>query len=340
MSTTSQLTDFSDLYTDLQNRVRVATSVTATENQAKRYINIALQDMHVGNGEVFWWAQREEILRTKAPYSTGTVVATKGSTTITGTSTLWNTSDDFGVANVVVGGKITFAGSTDIYEIATVASDTSATLTTAFISTTLSAADYEYFEEDYALDDDFLRPVDLTMFSDKLEIDLIGAPQFRKTYPRRNITGRPRIATLIARDPSGDANVIRRVRFWKPPDDEYLIPYGFVTNKLATSSSGTRAANLSADTDEPIVPLAYRHTIVFHALYHWYRDKKDDQRSQEAKLEYQDMILRIQRDTEIGAPRPRIQPRVSSYKRRAQRPWSGARTTKHVTGPAFDELRQ
>ncbi len=296
--------------------------------------------MHIGYGEIFWWAQREAILRTKAKYTTGTVVATKGSTTITGTSTLWNTNDDFGVTNMTVGGKIVFAGSTDVYETATVVSDTSATLTTAFISTTLSAADYTYFEEDYALDGDFLRPVDLTMFSDKLEIPLIGAPKFRKSYPRRNIPGRPRIATLIAKNPSSDVNVIRRVRFWKPPDDEFLLPYGFVTNKLAVSSSGTLAANLSADTDEPIVPLSYRHTIVFHALYHWYRDKKDDQRSQEAKVEYQDMILRIQRDTEIGAPRPQIQPRVSSYKRRAQRPWSGSRTTKHVTGSAFDELRR
>jgi hypothetical protein len=48
VSSTSQLTTFSDIYTDLQNRVRVTTSVTATETQAKRYINIALQDMHLG----------------------------------------------------------------------------------------------------------------------------------------------------------------------------------------------------------------------------------------------------------------------------------------------------
>ena len=48
MSATSQLTTFSDLYTDLQNRVRVTTGVTATENQAKRYINIALHDLHLG----------------------------------------------------------------------------------------------------------------------------------------------------------------------------------------------------------------------------------------------------------------------------------------------------
>ena len=47
MSATTQVTDFSDLYTDLQNRARVATSITATEEQAKRYVNTSLHDIHM-----------------------------------------------------------------------------------------------------------------------------------------------------------------------------------------------------------------------------------------------------------------------------------------------------
>ena len=90
MSATSQPTDFSDLFTDLQNRVHVITGVTATANQAKRYINIALHDMHLGFGEKFYWAEREAQLITHAEYTTGTVAVTIGSTTITGTSTAWN----------------------------------------------------------------------------------------------------------------------------------------------------------------------------------------------------------------------------------------------------------
>ena len=91
MSSTSQVTTFADLYTDLQNRVRVTTSVTATENQAKRYINIALQDMHLGFDYTFPWAERSGRLITQPQYTTGTVTATIGSTAITGTSTTWNT---------------------------------------------------------------------------------------------------------------------------------------------------------------------------------------------------------------------------------------------------------
>ena len=59
MSATSQVTTYLDMFTDLQNRVHVTTGVTATQNQAKRYINIALIDMHIGFGEKFYWAERQ-----------------------------------------------------------------------------------------------------------------------------------------------------------------------------------------------------------------------------------------------------------------------------------------
>src|SRR3990167_1087343 len=98
MSTTSQYTDFSDLYTALQNAVRVTTGVTATENQAKRALNVALHDMHVGFDYRFPWAERQGRLIVRPTYTTGTVTIDKGSTTLTGTSTVWTTTDDFGLA--------------------------------------------------------------------------------------------------------------------------------------------------------------------------------------------------------------------------------------------------
>lgn len=339
MSTTTQPTDFSDLYTDLQNRVRVTTGSTATENQAKRYINIGLQDMHIGFGEKFWWAERKDVLRTHAQYGTGSVSTTQGSTAIIGSGTLWDTANDFSENNMRAGGKITFGGS-EVYEISAIASDTTATLVTEFISSAISGGSYTYFEDEYALSDDFLRPIDLQSFSDAMAIDLISRTQFRRQIPRNNVVGRPQIATLITKDPSGDAELRRRVRFYKPPDSVYLIPYSFVTNKLATSSAGNRQTALSADTDEPIVPLAYRHAIVLHALWHWYRDKKDDARSQEVAQEWAGLMERIVGDAEIGVtPRPRLRPQLGRKMRQAVRPWSGASRGRHVTGTRFDEIR-
>jgi len=65
MAATDTPTTFTELYTALLNRVRADTSVTATANQAKRYINIALHDIHIGFGESFPWAERSAVLGPK-----------------------------------------------------------------------------------------------------------------------------------------------------------------------------------------------------------------------------------------------------------------------------------
>jgi len=321
MSATTQYTTFSDLYTGLQQAARVTTGVTATENQAKRYINIALQDMHLGQGEKFPWAERSAILVTHPGYSTGTLTATKGSTTITGSGTAWNTNNDFSVANMRAGGKIRINGGVEIYEISSVGSDTSATLTSRFTQTTVSGASYVYFEDEYALASDFLRPIDLRQFSDGIEIELIQRTEFRRRYPRNYIIGKPEVACLIDKAPSGSTTLVRKIVFHKPPDAAYSIPYSYVTGNLVVSSAGAAQTGFSADGDEPIVPLRYRHAILLHALYNWYCDQKDDSRSGEVQAEYTNLMVRIMGDFDNGTGRPQFRPRVSNYASRARRPW-------------------
>lgn len=339
MSSTTQLTDFSDLFTDLQNRVRVTTAVTATETQAKRYINIALQDMHLGFDYRFPWAERSARLVTQAQYTTGTITATQGSASITGAGTAWNTANAFSVNNMRANGKIRIAGSLVPYSVQTVSSDTGATLTSKFTETTQTAQTYVYYEDEYDLASDFLRPVDMQQFSDEVSIGLISRTEFRQRYPNNAVPGRPTVACIIDFAPSGNTTPIRRVRFHQPPATAMTIPYSYITSNLAVSAAGAGQLNLAANSDEPIVPLRYRHAIVFHALYHWYRDKKDDSRSQEAKGEYTDVMVRIASDTEVGGVRPQIRPRVSAYARSAQRPWSGTTGSRYVTGGRFDRMR-
>ena len=322
MSATSQYTDFSDLYTGLQNAVRVTTGVTATENQAKRYINVALQDMHLGQDYKFPWAEREAILVTQPKYTTGTLSVSQGGTTLTGLSTAWNTNNAFGLTNMQVGGKIQINGGAEVYEISAAASDTSATITSKFTPDTVSAGSYVYFEDEYSLASDFLRPVDIRRFSTVMIIDLIGRTEFRRKYPRNYVTGKPSVATLIDKAPSGNTTPIRKVRFHKPPDIAYSLPYSYITSQLVVSATGTAQTGFLADTDEPIVPLRYRHAILYHALYVWYRDKKDDSRSLEVKGEYEGIMVRTSNDVEIGASRPVIRPRISHYIRKAKSPYS------------------
>jgi len=324
VSSTSQLTTFSDLYTDLQNRVRVTTGISATETQAKRFINIALHDMHIGNQYKFPWCERHGTLITRAPYSTGTASIAVGSTTLTGASTAWNTADSYSVTNMRAGGKVTVAGTTDIYRVSSVASDTSATLGTKYVaSSDASGSDYRYFEDEYALASDFLRPVDLQLFSSAFHIPIVSRTEFRARYPRPNVPGRPRVACLFDEGFSGSTTPIRKVVFFPYPDTAYIIPYAYITTAVGVDSSGANLTSLSSDTDEPIVPLVYRHAIVLHALAHWYRDKKDDGRSDQAMAEYVDIVTRIVSDHDIGThATAHIQPMSSQYTRVAKRPYT------------------
>lgn len=339
MAATGQVGTFAELYTDLQNRVREQTSVTATENQAKRYINTALFDMHVGTAENLPWAERRAVLVTQPKYTTGTVTITQGSTSLAGASTTWDTANAFGVKNMRAGGKILISGSPEVYEIASVASDTAATLASAFVSDDVSAVSYTYFEDEYALSANFLRPLHVSSFDLDGEVQLLARDEFQRRFVRNSVTGKPVAATIMDLAFSGSATPVRKVRFYRPPDQAYSIPYAFITNKLAVNSSGTELEEMSSDTDEPIIPKRYRHAIVLHALMNWYRDKKDDDRSSEAGNAYGELMVRILGDTELGQRKPRFQPRLSHYKVRAQRPYRTASGRHYVAGSRFDEMR-
>ena len=338
MSATSQYTDFSDLYLGLQHRVRVTTGTTATTEQAKNYINIALHDFNLGFQYKLPWLERQAQIRTHAPYTTGTVSVSVGGTAVTGSATLWNTTNSYGEANARTTGKILFEGSTDIYPITTVASDTSITITNKYVgSAALSGADYTYFEDTYDLASDFLRPMDFQFFSQARNIQLIPRDEFRRRFPRPNVAGNPEYACLLDLAPNGSTSPIRRVQFYPYPSTTLIIPYTYVTNAVGVSSAGASLTSLSSDTDEPLIPLRYRHAVVYHALYHWYRDKRDDARSQEAKAEYTDIMLRIVDDQDFGAPtKAHIHP-ANMYS--AKRPYRGGLNGRVVTGPRFDQGR-
>lgn len=336
MSVTQQPTTFSDLYTALENALRVTTGVTATQNQSKRAINVALHDMHLGTDYKFPWAERAGKLLVRDQYTTGTVTITRGSTTLTGSSTVWTTTDDFGIANARANGKIRIAGNLTPYTVSSVGGAGTITLTSMFTEDDVTDGTYVYYEDEFDLASDFLRPVDIQRFSDQVPIELIGRTEFRRRYPTNSVPGRPQVATLIDYAPSGNTTPIRRVRFHPPPSTAMTIPYTYITGNLAVSSAGVAAANLSADSDEPIVPLRYRNAIVLHALYQMYRDKKDDSRADQVKAEYTDIMLRIMSDVEIGAPRPQIRPRVSGYAMSAKRPWGGSGSRKYDVNGGFD----
>jgi len=339
MSSTTQPTTFDDLYTELLNRTRSVTTVTAITNQARRYINMALYDMVMGFEYQMPWLERQSHILTHDDYTTGTVTTTVGSTTLTGASTLWNTANSYAQNNARTTGKLLLGGGAEIYTISAIGSDTSITMNERFTPTTaLSASTYIYFEDEYALAADFLKPIDWRVFSTALNIPIVGRNEFRRKYPRPNQGGTPKVATIQDRGFGTSTTPVRRVQFYPYPTATLMIPYSYITSNLAVGTDGVETAQLVDVDDEPNLPRGYRHLILLNALYLWYRDKKDDARAQSAQADYIEGVRRLVQDTEPGLPRhAQITPRIGSYEAMARKPYSGiARGKRYSHNDSFD----
>jgi hypothetical protein len=332
MSSSGQVQDFQDLYTDLTNRLKNTITDTNLLTVAKRLINIALHDIIIS--DKYEWGKRWATIVTQPSYTTGTVAASKGSTTVTGTDTLWNTNNDFGVPNVRAGGKIKI--SSEVYEVASVASDTSLTLRSTYTRDDITGGSYIYFEDEYSPAADF----DEIMMSQKMigdiEIPVIQNDKFFRAYVRNDILGQPRVATVIDREFGSDTSRVQKIVFSPSPNDSWLVRYRYATTYLAVDSSGTEKTQLVDDTDEPIIPLKYRHVIVLHALKMGYLTTKDDNRYQAVGHEYNELIQRMKVDTGAADPQPMLE-----IKRPSSVYWGrGARRARRFsTGTEFEELR-
>lgn len=347
MTTSTTPTTFSDLITATLNAVRGSTTASgADETVAKRLLNQGLSDLHVQ--EPWPWSERRDVILTHAEYTTGSLsVASTARTALEGTNTLWNTTvSGMGFTNARVGGKVQIGAESEVYVVSALTSDTAITLQTRYTGgqTTATAyavayGTYSYFEDEYALASDFWRLIDTRSFSDAIDIEILGRAEFYRTYPRNDTPGTPQQCTIIELGPSGSVSLRPRVLFHPPPEKVYTIPYRYVTNNLAVSSTGTGATDLSAAGDEPIIPLRYRHVLVYYAIREWYRDRKDDARSQEANAEYTDLVKRMKNDSFPEKDTPRLVPARSHYRASVAGPM-GYRGTRYTANPGrWDQLR-
>ena len=337
MSSTTNVLDFSDIYTEILNKMRQPTNVTAITAQAKRYANTALHDMVFGFEYKLPWLERSSFITTMAPYTTGTVAVTRGSVTVTGTDTLWTTANVYNVNNARTSGKLSFGGG-DIYTISAVGGAGTITMHQRYVAGEDLAAgsSYTYFEDEYALPSDFLKPIDYQCFSQALNIPIVGRNDFRRMYPSPRISGKPTVATILDKAFTTTSTQPMSVQFYPYPNTNLIIPNTYITKNLAVSSAGVESTSMSGDTDEPALPVRYRNALVSFAIAKWYRDKKDDARADAANNDYMTEVTRVVSDQRIGANTTmQITPKVGLY---GSRPYSGSRT-RFSTNNSFDSFR-
>lgn len=334
----------SELRTDFLEKAKEVTGVTAINTIVNRFLNQANHDIHL---ERWPWAERRTTIRTFDPYTTGTVdVAITNLTTrrtVTGTTTAWATTNSFGDTNAQVGMKMTLGATGVVHLISTVDSGTQITLESATPYMGDSALDdsgYAIYQDEYSLPSDFDDVVDARFFDEDRKIQIIGAQDFYLRYARNSVRQAPVVATLIELGPSGSVSLRRRVVFGPAPDKQYIVPYRYYTTNLAVSSTGVGAANLSADADQPIIPLRWRQGLVYKALQLWHLSRqKNSEMATFWGSEYATLMLRARASRSSADDRPIIRPRIGGYMAHARRPWTTP-SQRLTTGSRWDSLQE
>jgi hypothetical protein len=348
MSDTTQFTTYADLYNGLLKAIRSDRSNSETVEQAKRYINTALADMHIGFAEKVPWALRDYSFSTTTTFTDIITVVGPITNSDSPNTVEYNT---YTLANVDTNDYL--AG----HKIAVTSTPTptstglEGTVRDAVLAT--SPAVVKVYQTGMAVDDqvrvyqdevempaDFMRLAGNTVKLGSRDIPVIGRVEFRHRFAGDYSINRPQAATLIDSTDIIAGLDNRKLRLFPIPNAVERGHITYVTKLLVTASDGTWQQEFSADADEPIVPRRYRHAIFYHALSNWYRDRKDDVRSQEAKAEYVEIMNRITNDVEAGQSNMSIRPNTRGYRRKSNRPYGGGRGGgRRYDFGAFDELR-
>ncbi len=347
MSDTTQFTTFSDLYNGLLKAIRSDRSNSETIEQAKRYINTALADIHLGFAEKVPWALRD--------YSFSTTTTFTDTVTVVGLNFIEGPNSESYTAYTLANTEGNGYTAGHKLAVTSTATDTSTGLE-GYIRDTVAAATpinvnvyqpnlaiddvVRVYQDEIEMPDDFMRLAGNLIKIGSRDIPVIGRVEFRHRFAGDYSVNRPQFASVIDTTDVISGLDNRKLRLFPIPNAVERAHVTYVTKLLVTAADGTWQEEFSADTDEPIVPRRYRHAIFYHALSNWYRDRKDDVRSQEAKAEYVEIMNRITNDTEAGQSTMSLRPNRRPYRRKSNRPYSSGRSgSRRYDFGRFDELR-
>lgn len=244
-----------DTYVKLQNRVlaQLGTDRAADRTLAKEYINEAGQDVWLAYP---WWERRKSaFVACVAPYTTGTVVTTKGSTAATLTGGVWP------AAAATRPYKFAAGYNGPWYDIATRTNDTVAVLSRVWAETSLAASTYVCYDDRIPLATDVatLNTNDVVLFSSS------GSRLQRLSYaesallPWATSSGVPSTFNLLP-----PVSGVMHLRLGPhTPDDIYNVYYGYLTTHT----------EMSNDSDAPVVPSRLRDALVSGALMRAYKEE-------------------------------------------------------------------
>ena len=267
---------------DTSSRARILEFVNS------RYIQIL-------KGRHWRFMQRQLTIDLLAPYTTGTVAATNGDGTITGTSTVFDST--------MLNQKMVIGTTGTGYRVLSVDSATSIELVGKWAEDTTSSATYEILRDVYSIPQDIagLRSVFLAGVG---ELECIGIEELHyKEQQQPGLSGVPRYCSIRKQENEGGTY---ELQFYPAPDRDYncIIDYTLRPNRL-----------VDADDCKPLIPDYHMDVLFYAVLADIYRFHADPVNSESAK---KDAILSFNRmagDHDVSDSVTTVKPRRNYWNR-------------------------
>ena len=232
-------------------------------------------------GKRSWnWRIQDTIIQTSADISTGTVTATKASTTIEFSS---------GPVASAAYWFIQFSDTDDWYQIsAHTAGETEATIANAYLGTTSATLTYTLRKVYYSLPTTIGKVLNAKQTRDDITLKYLSPRMLDQYVPDRTRTGEPEFYSIVGLDQAvaATANKQYRVEFYPVPSTTMNINF----------RSYAIPVELSADGDIPIIPEAFHDYLVWDVLSTYGFMFLDDTRLSAAKAEKNDIYDEMRRN--------------------------------------------
>ncbi len=225
-----------DTYANIKSSVLAKIGIT--DDDVAVVVKQALNDVleEICQAYNFSWLYGDGSFVTVAPYTTGTVTAIEGSTTITGTGVF---------TTAMVGRKFYCEDAT--YKISARVSNTEITLATVYAGAGGAGLTYKIYQDEYSLSSSVEDVLSMRQENWPQKLTKKGIEEMDAYYPQRTSFGYPSIYSIVGYDSTGYI----KVAVYPIPNQARNIYYRYKK----------RVTEMSADNDTPIIPLRYRWVL-------------------------------------------------------------------------------
>jgi len=278
---TKEVRTFKDIQDAIIELAKIDPTNSAEVDKVQRKVNMFYA--RVAAKRAYRWAGNTQHIQLKGKYSTGTITATNGSSTIAGVSTVWDET-------LHLGWKMLIGSDPYPFKVTRVASNTSIEIDASYTGTTESGISYILFKDEYAMFPDLesIRKIHIpgTAIRQKaLPVSPEELNDRRQQYPFRS--GTPEIYTLDGKGYYNEttwASFQINVDYWETPFSEkpldevlHVWPGQLTADRNITVRYSKKVESLLLDADEPWMPIHHRMVLVYGALYTEFLQDRDVQ---------------------------------------------------------------